>query len=246
VGPMEEFYELKAANIGSLGADAELREISKNWFIRASKRRYSYHFSWLGLPIIQFPQDIVALQEVIWAVKPDAIVETGIAHGGSLVFHASMMALLGGNGIVVGVDIDIRSHNRAAIDEHPLSSRIKLVEGSSIDRDAFKKIEQLVAGRRKLLVILDSLHEADHVLEELRLYQSLVGAGSYIIVLDTIIDDMPAAFSEDKPWTAGRGPKIAVHKFLNENKRFEIDTEFNDKLLISVAPDGFLRCTSDK
>ncbi len=239
------FYRQKRANIRALGADTDIRDLTKAWFRGVSKHRYSYHFSWLGIPIIQFPQDLIAMQEIIWSVKPDAIIETGVAHGGSLVFHASMLELIGGDGIVVGVDVEIRSHNRRAIESHPLSRRVKLVEGSSVDGRTIDQVEGLLLGKKNPLVILDSNHSSAHVLAELDLYQHFVKSGSYLLVLDTIIDDMPEEFSNGKPWGPDQGPKTAVHRFLRKTERFVIDQEYNDKLLISVAPDGFLRCVSD-
>ncbi len=242
---METFYQQKRANIRLLGADHDIRDLTKAWFRGVSKHRYSYHFSWLGIPVIQFPQDLVAMQEIIWSVKPDAIIETGVAHGGSLVFHASMLELIGGDGIVIGVDVEIRSHNRRAIEAHSLSKRVKLVEGSSIDTETIVQVEDLLLGKKNPLVILDSNHSSAHVMAELDLYQRFVKRGSYLVVLDTIIDEMPEEFSDGKPWGPGRGPKAAVHQFLRKTERFVIDKEYNDKLLVSVAPDGFLRCVSD-
>ncbi len=243
--PMDAFYQQKRANVRALGADVDIRNLTRAWFSGVSKHRYSYHFSWLGVPIIQFPQDLVAMQEIIWSVKPDAIIETGVAHGGSLVFHASMLELMGGDGIVVGIDVEIRAHNRQVIEAHPLAGRIKLVEGSSIDRVTVDQVERQLVGKRNPLVILDSNHSCPHVLAELDLYQHFVRRGSYLVVLDTIVDEMPEKFSDGKPWGPGRGPKAAVHQFLQATNRFVIDQEYNDKLLISVAPDGFLRCVSD-
>jgi cephalosporin hydroxylase len=240
--PMKEFHDQKRMNVEALGSDRKIRRLSAEWFGEVSKRRYSYHFSWLGVPIIQFPQDLIALQEIIWSVKPDAVVETGIAHGGSLIFHASMLELIGGNGIAIGVDVDIRPHNRNAIESHPLGRRIRLVQGSSTDERTVCEVERLLVGARKPLVILDSNHTDSHVLSELRLYERFVPTGSYLIVLDTIVDDMPEEFSRDRAWGPGRGPKAAVRKFLQESDRFAVDEEFNQKLLISVAPDGYLRC----
>ena len=243
--PMEAFYQQKRANIRALGADADVRDLTRAWFNGVSKHRYSYHFSWLGIPIIQFPQDLVAMQEIIWSVRPDAIIETGVAHGGSLVFHASMLELMGGDGIVVGVDVEVRAHNRQAIEAHPLARRIRLVEGSSVDPAIIGQVENLLVGKTNPLVILDSNHACSHVSAELELYQRFVRSGSYLLVLDTIIDDMPEEFSNGRPWGPGQGPKAAVCRFLQATDRFVIDQEYNDKLLISVAPDGFLRCVSD-
>lgn len=206
--------------------------------------RYSYNFTWLGLPIIQFPQDIVAMQELVWHIQPSFIVETGIAHGGSLVFYASLLELVGGDGQVIGIDIDIRQDNRRRIEAHPLFRRIQMIEGSSTDPSIVQQVRETVSGRLTM-VVLDSNHTHNHVLEELRLYSPFVQKGSYIVVMDTVVEDMPAESFPHRPWGPGDNPKTAVRAFLGESERFEIDRSIPDKLLLSVAPDGYLRCVSD-
>ena len=240
-----KFYQEKEKNIDALAKCDELRKLSVDWITCVSKHNYSYHFSWLGRPIIQFPQDIIALQEIIWRVRPDLIVETGIAHGGSLIFSASLLELLGNKGVVVGVDIDIREHNRVEIEEHPMAKRIHLIQGSSIDNDVVRRVHEFSASEKRALVILDSMHTHAHVLEELRLYSPLVRKDSYLVVMDTVVEDMPEDFFPDRPWGKGDNPKTAVWEFLKENDRFEIDHEIQNKLLITVAPDGYLKCISD-
>lgn len=242
---LAEFGRLKAQSIEAMSADAEMRELSRAWFTAASRHRYSYNFEWFGVPIIQFPQDLVALQEVAWASRPDCIIETGVAHGGSLLFYASILKAMDIDGRVVGIDIDIRAHNREQLDRHPLRSRIDLVTGSSTAPETLDQVRALVGSAQNPLVVLDSNHAYEHVAAELRLYSSFVRKGGYLVVLDTIVDDMPASFSEDRPWGPGNGPKRAVAEFLRETNRFAIDQGFNNKLLITVAPDGFLRCTAD-
>lgn len=222
-----------------------LQSLSKQWFEASVRNRYSYHFSWLGRPIIQYPQDIMALQELIWQIKPDLIVETGIAHGGSLVFYASMLELLGGPGYVLGIDIDIRVHNRQAILAHPMAHRIRMLEGSSIASEIMQQVHEHAQDKRNILVILDSLHTHDHVLSELHHYSPLVKQGSYVVVLDTVIEDLPNELSAERPWCQGNSPKTAVKAFLAENHRFEIDQALEDKLLLTVAPSGYLRCIKD-
>jgi cephalosporin hydroxylase len=231
--------------IAGLASDGEMRDLSMQWMLGSARHRYTYNFRWLGRPVIQFPQDLVALQELIWTVRPSAIVETGIAHGGSLVFCASMLQLIGGDGIVVGVDVDIRAYNREAIESHPMAHRIRMVEGSSIDPGTVRQVEDLVAGRQPVMVILDSMHTHDHVLAELEAYSPLVRAGSWLVVLDTVIEDMPKGWFTDRPWDVGNNPKTAVHEFLRRNDRFAIDPSIADKLQITVAPDGWLRCVRD-
>jgi cephalosporin hydroxylase len=244
--PLEEFEKLKCRFVGELGRDQELKSLNREIFLKLSTLRYSYHFTWLGAPIIQFPADILALQEIVWRVRPDAILETGIAHGGSLIFYSSMLHLMGGDGFVVGVDIDIRSHNREIIEAHPMRSHIRLIEGSSVAPETVAQVKALLGDRKRILVILDSNHTKDHVAAEIAAYEGLVSRGSYLIVLDTVVDDMPKEFSADRPWGPKFGPKAAVHEFLARNDRFEIDSEFNDKLVLSVAPDGYLRCIKDR
>ena len=239
--PMEEFERLKRDDISSLGADEVAKDLTRRWFEHVSRKRYSYHFTWMGRPIIQFPQDILATQEIIWETKPNLIIETGIAHGGSLVFSASILELLGGDGIVVGVDLEIRAHNRAALDAHPMRRRIYLIEGNSVDQRIIEKVAAFAKDRDRVLVLLDSNHEKQHVLSELRQYGPFVTPGSYMIVFDTIVDEMPASFSEGRPWGPGRGPKAAIEEFLKETDHFTVDPTYPNKLLITVAPGGFLR-----
>ena len=229
-------------SIRALTDDVELRELTRQWLAKSVVHRYSYHFDWLGRPIIQYPQDVLAVQEIIWRVQPDLIVETGIAHGGSAIFSASILELLGGDGRVVAVDVDIRRANRREIEAHPMSRRITLIEGSSIDEAIAAEVRRHAEGRRCILVLLDSNHTHDHVLRELELYSPLVGPGSYVVVFDTIIEDLPDGSSADRPWGRGNNPKTAVREFLRRNDRFEIDREIQDKLLLTVAPDGYLKC----
>jgi cephalosporin hydroxylase len=223
------------------GQDKQLKSISNNFLKLTGKYKYTYNFSWLGRPIIQFPQDIIAMQEIIWQVKPDFIIETGIAHGGSLVFSASMLELIGGDGQVLGIDIDIRERNRVEIEKHPMFKRITMIEGSSVDKKIAKQVHDFAEDKKQILVVLDSMHTHDHVLKELEFYSPLVTKNSYLIVFDTAIEDMPDDMFPDRPWSKGNNPKTAVWEFLKTNDRFEIDKEIENKLLITVAPDGFLR-----
>ena len=204
--------------------------------------QYSYNFTWLGRPIIQYPQDIIAMQEIIWQVKPDLIIETGIAHGGSLILSASILELIGGDGRVLGIDIDIREHNQEEIEKHPMYKRITMIEGSSIDEKITEKVYDFAKGRKRVMIFLDSMHTYAHVLHELGLYSPLVTRGSYLVVFDTLIEDMPEEFYPDRPWGRGNNPKTAVWEFLKINDRFVIDKEIENKLLITVATDGYLKC----
>jgi cephalosporin hydroxylase len=227
--------------VGSYPLNKELIDSSKSFRNETIDARYSYNFRWMGRPIIQYPQDIVAMQELIWEVKPDLIIETGIAHGGSLIFYSSMLELLGGDGEVIGIDIDIRPHNRAEIEKHPMFKRITLIEGSSTDLDIVKRISDKAGGKKSVMVVLDSNHTHAHVLEELRLYSPMVSIDNYCVVFDTVVEDLPEDTYLDRPWGRGDNPKTAVHEFLKENDSFEIDHNIENKLLITVAPDGYLK-----
>lgn len=228
--------------IRQMASDAGLRRLARDFFAAASKYEYSYHFSWLGRPIIQFPEDILALQEIIWQVRPELIIETGIARGGSLIFYASMLELLEGGGRVLGVDVDIREHNRREIEQHPLMKRVTMIQGSSIDETVASRVREFAVGLHPVMVILDSNHTHDHVLRELELYSPLVTRGSYLVVLDTIIEDMPAEFSSNRAWGRGNNPKTAIREFMARTDRFVADEELESKLLITVAPGGYLKC----
>ncbi len=208
--------------------------------------RYSYNFTWLGRPIIQYPQDIIAMQELIWSIQPDLIVETGIAHGGSLIFSASMLELNAACGgpaeaRVVGVDIDIRDHNRAALEAHPMFKRITMLQGSSVAPEVVEQVRQAARGCQRVLVCLDSNHTHEHVLAELEAYAPLTTVGSYCVVFDTIIEDLPKEAFSDRPWGPGCNPKTAVHEYLKSHSEFVIDKQIDYKLLISVAPAGYLK-----
>lgn len=236
-----ELFQIERKEIiNELSKNNELKDLTLRWIINSGKYKYSYNFNWLGRPIIQYPQDIIAMQEIIWEVKPDLIIETGIAHGGSLIFFASMLELIG-NGEVLGIDIDIRKHNRKEIEKHKMFKRIKMIEGSSTDEKVIKKVEEIVKKRKKVLVCLDSLHTHNHVSNELNLYSKFVSKGSYLVVFDTIIEYMPKGFFKDRPWGKGNNPATAVKAFLKNNKNFIIDKEIENKLLITAAPDGFLK-----
>ena len=237
------FDEKNQKNINQMSKDRELYRISKKWFLKSLEHEYSYHFKWLGLPIIQYPQDIIAYQEIIWKIKPDLIIETGIARGGSLIFSASMLQLIG-KGQVLGIDIDIRKENLMKINNHFLKKRIKMVQGSSIDENTINKVKKIAKNKKKILVVLDSNHTHEHVIKELEQYSQFVRKGSYLVVFDTIIEDIPHKIMKKtgRTWGKGNSPKSAVMEFLSKNSRFVIDTEIDNKLQISVAPCGYLKC----
>lgn len=237
----QEFEKINEKNIKMMAGNKPLSDLSKRWFQDSYKYEYSYHFKWLGRPIIQYPQDMIAIQEIIWNVRPDLIIETGIAHGGSLIFSASILESIG-KGYVLGVDADIREHNRIEIEKHKMYKRIRMIQGSSIDSKVTKRVYEFAKDKKQIMVFLDSDHTHQHVLKELKTYSPLVTKGSYLVVFDTIIEDMPSDFFANRPWNKGNNPKSAVHEFLKINDRFKIDKSIENKLLITTAPDGYLKC----
>ncbi|WP_340150319.1 cephalosporin hydroxylase family protein [uncultured Sneathiella sp.] len=263
-----QFQEEVAQTVKSYGQETAWKNLSHEWLTEALAKRYVYNFSSLGRPIIQLPTDMVAFQEIVWDVKPDLIIETGIAHGGSLIQSAAMLAMLdycdaveAGTVLdpkspkrrVLGVDIDIRAHNRAAIEAHPMSSRIDMIQGSSIDPKIVDQVKAAAASSSRILVSLDSNHTHDHVLAELEAYAPLTSKGSYCLVFDTIVEDMAEDFYPDRPWHPGNSPKSAVFEYLKKLEggevfavdgdplHFENDQMLQDKLMFSVTPDGFLK-----
>ncbi len=261
------FQKERTARLASR-PDSKLDEIARTFLRESTAAKYSYNFDWMWRPIIQLPQDIVAVQEIIMSTKPDLIIETGIAHGGSLIFSASMLALLDladetalGNPQdqakntrkVIGIDIDIRPHNRDALEAHPLSGKIELLQGSSIDKDVVAKVAETSRMHNRIMVCLDSHHTHDHVLTELNLYAPLVSPGCYCVVFDTLIEQMPDSFYPDRPWGRGNNPATAVKEFVKnlENEKvlaedggrllFESDAEIDNKLLVSMNPGGYLQ-----
>lgn len=252
----DQFKQESRTEIDLMGRDDKLNQLSLQWATHANARKYSYHFEWQGRPIIQYPQDMLAMQELIWSIKPDLIIETGIAHGGSLIFSASMLALLDMSDAievdekldpkisrrkVLGIDIDIRAHNRTAIEAHPMASRIQMIQGSSIAPAIIEQVRAVAANYSRVLVCLDSNHTHDHVLAELEAYAPLASKGSYCVVFDTVIEDMPKEMFPDRPWGPGNNPKTAVWEYLKTHPEFEIDKSIQHKLLITVAPDGYLK-----
>lgn len=264
--PIKQFIDERRERVAEYENDTEIKAQALSWLNQSMARQYVYNFEWLGRPIIQYPQDIMGLQEIIWRTKPDLIIETGIAHGGSLIMSASMLAMLdmceaikSGTTLdpniskrkVLGLDIDIRQHNREKIKAHPMSSRIQMLEGSSIDGAIISQVKSVAKNHKKILVCLDSNHTHDHVLAELKAYAPLVTKDSYCIVLDTFVEDIEQSLHSNRPWGTGNSPKTAVWAYLDylrsqtDKKEldimFEIDKAVENKLLISSAPDGFLK-----
>jgi len=238
--PIEIFNNECKKRVESYDKNYDLKKSAYQFLVESAKVKYSYNFKYLGIPIIQYPQDIMALQEIIWKVKPDLIIETGIAYGGSLIFYASMLELLG-RGMVLGIDIEIREHNRKAIENHPLYKRIKMIERSSIDEKTIKEVTEISKDYNKIMVVLDANHTYSFVLKELDIYSKFVSFGSYIVVLDTVIEDLPQETFSQKTYNIGNNPKIAVREFLIKNNNFKVDKDIENKLLITVAPKGFLK-----
>lgn len=236
-----QFKKEVVENILAQGKDEKLKKQANQLLVDSGKYKYSYNFSWMGRPIIQFPQDMVAMQELIWEIKPDLIIETGIAHGGSLIFYASILELIGGKGEILGLDIDIREHNKIAIEEHPMFKRITMIEGDSTSELIATKVREFAKNKKNIMVVLDSNHTHEHVLKELELYANLVSANSYCVVFDTVVEDMPEGSFPNRPWGKGDNPKTAVQEFLKTNDDFVIDKSIEDKLLLTVAPSGYLK-----
>lgn len=256
---MTEFENEVSMRIQGYSINRDLQQAGMDFMLCSTLPKYSYNYFWFGRPIIQYPQDMVAMQELIWQIKPDLIIETGIAHGGSLIFSASMLAMLDmvdaidegtvmdprqSQRKVLGVDIDIRPHNRAAIEAHPMAPRIQMIQGSSIAPDIIHQVQDIAKDYSRILVCLDSNHTHQHVLSELEAYAPLTSVGSYCVVFDTVVEDMPKDMFPDRPWGPGDNPKTAVWDYLKTHPEFEIDKSIQHKLLITVAPDGYLKRVS--
>lgn len=254
--PIQQFANERSQQIASYSHDADFLAQSQAWLEASMRRRYVYNYDWLGRPIIQYPQDMVAMQELVWATRPDLIIETGIAHGGSLILSASLLAMLdycdavqAGTALdpkaskrkVLGLDIDIRPHNRDAIESHPLAHKIDMIQGSSISSEVIAQVQAYASGYQRVMVCLDSNHTHEHVLAELRAYAPLTTLGCYCVVFDTFVEDMPADLFPDRPWAPGDNPKTAVHTYIKEQPGFEIDASIPHKLQVTVAPEGFLK-----
>jgi cephalosporin hydroxylase len=222
--------------------DAELRKKSLDWMVHADTYRYSYNFSWMGRPVIRYPSDLVIQQEIMWNIRPDLVIETGIAHGGSVVFSAAMQFMMGIEPNVVAIDIDIRSHNRELIEAHPMGKHVTMYQGDSVDPDIIEKVRHHCEGKSVVMVVLDSSHTHEHVLAELEAYAGFVSVGSFLLLPDTLIEFFPKGhYSAERPWDVGNNPHTAMTSFLSKNDHFVLDEEFCSKGVISEAPDGYLR-----
>lgn len=238
--PILQFVEERVQRIRANENNGSLKAAAESFNVASNTAQYSYNFTWMGRPIIQYPQDMIAMQELIWRIRPDLIIETGIAHGGSLIFYASLLELIG-KGEVLGIDIDIREHNRREIEAHPMFKRIRMIEGSSVSEDMALQVSKAVKGKESVMVCLDSNHTHEHVLRELEIYAPFVTPGSYIVVFDTIVEDLPDNYLPGRAWSRGDNPKTAVREFLRRNPHFEVDAAIDHQLMISVAPGGYLK-----
>lgn len=237
---IKQFEIEREERIQENGNNEILKSLANQFMVETTEPKYSYNFSWMGRPIIQYPQDMVAMQELLWEIKPDLIIETGIAHGGSLIYYASILELIG-KGEILGIDIDIRDHNKKAIEEHPMAKRITMIQGSSIDESTVEKVKEFAKDKKTILVSLDSNHTHEHVLKELELYADFTSVDSYCVVFDTIIEDMQENMYPNRPWDIGDNPKTAIKTFLEKNDDFIVDEGIDNKILISVAPGGYLK-----
>jgi cephalosporin hydroxylase len=238
------FEQEKRVLASAMTKDDMLAERALDVLVRSDRHGWSYQWSWLGVPIIQMPPDIIAVQEILWGQRPDVVIETGVARGGSLILYASVLELVG-KGRIVGVDIDIRPHNRDSIERHPMSKRIDLIQGSSVTQETLAEVKRHIPAGASVMVILDSNHTHEHVLDELRLYGPLVTKGQFLIVADTVVESIPAQAHRPRPWGPGNNPATALNAYLEECNRFERDAFINAKLLISSSPGGYLRCRKD-
>lgn len=236
----DDFDNERIRLLDSLGENDSLKSQGLDFVNSSNHKKYAYVWNWLGLPVIQMPEDLIKVQEIIFETKPDFVIETGVAWGGSLLFYSSILNSIG-HGDVIGIDITIPEHNRANIMRSIGSERINLIEGSSVSEDIVNKIESIVPKGSKVLLILDSHHTHEHVLAELELWSPLVTSGNYIVVCDTIVEYIEAPADRVRDWGKGNNPATAVNQFLSKNSRFSLDNEYNLKSFTSFHPGGFLQ-----
>ncbi len=242
MNPIKKFFKERSLDIKKMNSDKYFKELTMKWIKKSIKYKYVYNFTWMGRPIIKYPNDMIVMQEIFWEVKPDLVIETGIAHGGSIIYSASLLKMMGIKRFkVIGIDIDIRAHNLKEINRSSMRKYIKMFEGSSVDEKITKKIFTYAKKFKKILVILDSNHTHDHVSRELEIYSKLVSKDSYIILPDTYIGYLPNNTFPNRPWTKNDNPMTALQAFLKKNKKFKIDKYKSSKSMITEAMNGYVK-----
>jgi cephalosporin hydroxylase len=235
-----DFQEWRKKLLASQSKDIQFKDLSSNWMQLAVDNKYSYQFDWLGVPIIQMPEDLILFQDIVYQTQPDLIIETGVARGGSVVFWASIQKLCGITGKVLGVDIEIRQHAKNAIFDSNFKDEIHLIEGSSVEDQVVNQVKNYVSQHKKIMVVLDSNHTHEHVLSELEIYSKFVTKDCFMLVLDTVIDDLN--IDPDRSWGPGSSPKSAVKEFMSKNsEEFIHEQSYENRALLSVAPYGYWR-----
>ena len=241
----EEFEQLRIKCAEDMSADLELRQEALDVLVEADHYNWVHQTNWFGEPILQLPQDMFALQEIIFNTRPRFIIELGVAWGGSLLFYSTLMQVLGGD-FVIGVDTYIPEDLRERLASFgSISDRIVLINGSSVEEATIDRVKSIIGDSREVMVSLDSNHTHDHVLRELQLYSPFVGKGYYLICGDTIIEDIPEQEHRPRPWGPGNNPRTALDQFLKENDRFEVDRRLENTLLFTCNPGGYLKCCKD-
>ena len=241
----DEFRTLLNEEAAKMNRDASLSGEAKKVLSDADHYHWVHQTSWMGEPILNLPQDMFAMQEIIYRTRPDFIVESGVAWGGSLLFYSTLMEILGGK-LIIGIDVFIPDDLKERIGSHEkLSKRIRWINDSSTSEETLSKVKEIVGDSRKVLVFLDSDHTHEHVLTELNLYAPLIGKGQYIICGDTIVEDVPEQKHRPRAWGPGNNPKTALMSFLDQNDRFEVDQNLENKLLFTCNPGGYLKCIKD-
>lgn len=241
----EEFSRIQRDAAVGMARDQDLLHAARDVLARADSHRWLHQNTWMGEPVLNLPQDMFALQDIIWRTRPEFIIEIGVAWGGGMLFHSTLLEVLGG-GKVIGVDIFIPPDLRERLASHAtLSRRIELIEGSSIAPETVERVRSIVGASRRTLVVLDSHHTHDHVLAELRAYAPLVGRGCYLVAGDTIVEHIAAPAHRPRPWGPGNNPATAVKAFLSECPRFAVDQDLERRLLLSCHPGGYLVAAGD-
>lgn len=242
----EEFEEYRIQSAQAMAGDTGLRRQALEMLLAADRYSWIHQSNWFGQPVLQLPHDMFALQEIIFKTRPRFIIEIGVAWGGSLLFYSTLMEALGGERII-GIDIYVPDDLRARIASYgKLSERISWINASSVEQSTVDQVKAIVGDSTEVLVVLDSFHTHEHVLQELRLYSPFVGKGYYLVCFDTYVEEIPEIVeNRPRPWGAGNNPRTAVNQFLEEDSRFEVDKLLEAKLLLSLSPGGYLKRVRD-